>query len=52
MLSSYEYVKPNITNRYDIALMYLNGKMKWDEEIAVNQLLYCCSLIILLVFGN
>ncbi|NLL44295.1 MAG: hypothetical protein GX247_01335 [Mollicutes bacterium] len=42
---SYEYVKPNITNRYDMALMYLNGKMKWDEEIAVNPITNIYSFI-------
>ena len=26
---SYEYIKPTITSKYDVTLMYLNGEIVW-----------------------
>lgn len=33
---SYEYVKPSVSSQYNATLMYLNGEIVWDENIAVN----------------
>lgn len=32
---SYEYIKPTITSKYDVTLMYLNGEIVWDENTMV-----------------
>ncbi len=34
--NSYEYVKPNLKNREHITLLKLNGKVEWDESLAIN----------------
>ncbi|NLM62883.1 MAG: hypothetical protein GX190_01030 [Mollicutes bacterium] len=32
---SYEYIKPDIFNVHDKTIMYLNGSITWDEELAI-----------------
>ena len=32
---SYEYIKPNIFNVHDKTIMYLNGSINWDNELAI-----------------
>ncbi len=32
---SYEYIKPDIFNVHDKTIMYLNGSINWDNELAI-----------------
>lgn len=34
--NSYEYLKPDINNRYPKTLLYINGLVTWDDAIAVD----------------
>lgn len=36
--ASYEYLRPDIVNRFDKTLLYLNGNIVWDDELPVDSI--------------